>query len=73
MIELNFGRGAFFKSILQDMADIVECNRKEKVPKLRQSCKALVGHIVNNYMTVINLLMECCLKNMEPVLIGLFL
>ncbi len=61
-----FGRGAFFKSTWQDMADISECHGKEKMPKLRQYCIVLVGHMVNNHMTVIILLMECCLKNVYP-------
>lgn len=48
-----YGRGASFNSILQDMADIEECNRKERMPKSSAICNGLVGHIVNSCMTVI--------------------
>ena len=53
-IKDSFGRGACFKSTLQDAAGAEECKRKGNMPKRIASCGLASGRIFNRYATVIN-------------------
>ena len=46
---------AFFISILLDVAGADDSGRKEKMPKALNFCGFMLGHTMNNCMTVIEL------------------
>lgn len=60
------GRGALFNSKLQDISGIDDCSLKgNNAEVIINPVFMIAGHMVKNYMTVINILMESCLKNMK--------